>query len=98
MIESYVDDNFGGAKEKHHAECLKQLIETGVLSTAIPNFEKCHGPTQKLAILGMTFVAVLKKVSLPEPKQQKYLYKIHEILSHGHASSKTLEKVVGYLV
>ena len=99
MIESYVDDIFGGANEKQHAECLKQqLIETGVLTTATPNLEKCHGPTQKLAILGMTFDAVLKKVSLPERKQRKYLSKINEILSHGHASSKTLEKVVGYLV
>ena len=85
MIESYVDDIFGGANEKHHAECLKQqLIETGVLTTATPNLEKCHGPTQKLPILGMTFGAVLKKVSLPESKQLKYLTKMNEILSYGY--------------
>ena len=71
-----MDDVFGRAHEKHHAECLKnQLIETGLLTTAIPNLKKCHGPTQKLAILGMTFDAVLKKVSVPESKQLKYLTK-----------------------
>ena len=76
MIESYVDDVVGSAHEKHHAECLKnQLFETGLLMTAISNLKQCHGPTQKLAILGMTFDAVLKKVSVPESKQLKHLTK-----------------------
>ena len=92
-------DIFGGAHEKAHAEYLKnQLIATGLLTTAIPNLKKCHGPTQKLVILGMTFDAIEKKVTLPESKQLKYLSKLHEILSHEYVSSKTLEKIVGYLV
>ena len=99
MIESYVDDIFGGAHDKTHAECLKnQLIGTGLMTTAIPNLKKCHGPSQKLAILGMTFDAVEKKVSLPKSKQLKYLTKLHDVSSHDYVSSKTLEQLVGYLV
>ena len=94
-----MDDIFGGAHEKNHAECLKdQLISTGLMTSAIPNLQKCHGPSQKLTILGMMFDAINKKVTLPETKQQKYLTKLHDALSHDYVSSKTLEKIVGYLV
>ena len=94
-----MDDIFGGTHEKSHAEILKnQLIGTGLMTTAIPNLKKCHGPSQKLTILGMMFDAINKKVTLPEAKQLKYLTRLHDVLNHDYVSSKSLEKLVGYLV
>ena len=94
-----MDDIFGGAHEKNHAECLKdQLISTGLMTSAIPNLQKCHGSSQKLTILGMMFDAINKKVTLPETRKLKYV-KLHDALSHDSVSSKTLEKLLGtYLV
>ena len=84
QLESYVDDIFGGANEKHQAAELKnQIITTGVTTTAIPNLDKCHGPAQKLPILGMMFDAVEKRVTLPPKKQQKYLNKLSGALTAG---------------
>ena len=71
---------------------------TGNITTAIPNLDKCHGPAQVLAILGMMFDAIKRYISLPPKKQKKYLRKLTETLSAGWASSKDLEKIVGYLV
>ena len=99
VLESYVDDIFGGANSKIQTADLKnQIIKTGTLTTAVPNLAKCHGPSQKLAILGMMFDAVDRRVSLPPKKQQKYLLRLNEVLSTGYVSSKDLEKIVGYLV
>ena len=41
---------------------------TGIITSAWANFEKCHGPTQLLKILGMMYNAVNKKSSVP-PKR-----------------------------
>ena len=60
--------------------------------------DKCHGPSQNLSILGMTFDANSKRITLPRKKQQKYLSTLREVLTKGHTSSKQLEKIVGYLV
>ena len=79
-------------------ELKNQIIATGIATTAIPNLTKCHGPAQKLSILGMMFVAVQKKISLPAKKQQKYVRKLSGILTSTWASSNDLEKIVGYLV
>ena len=62
------------------------------------NLEKCHGPTQNLSILGMTFDAITKRITLPSTKQEKYLTKLHEVLTKGYTNSKELEQIVGYLV
>ena len=59
VIESYVDDIFGGAYDKiNTAELKDRVIRTGVATTAVPNLGKCHGPSQLLVILGMLFDAI----------------------------------------
>ena len=99
VIRSYVDDIFGGAHEKEQARKLKnEIIATGLATTAIANLDKCHGPAQNLSILGMTFDAITKRITLPSKKQQKYLSKLRDVLTRGHTTSKELEKIVGYLV
>ena len=99
MIESYVDDIFGGAYDKiNTAELKDRVIRTGVATTAVPNLDKCHGPSQLLVILGMLFDAIKRNISLPPKKQSKYLQKLNKIINAGWASSKDLEKIVGYLV
>ena len=99
VIKSYVDDIFGGSSTKEQTRTLKnEIIATGLLTTAIPNLEKCHGPAQELTILGTYFNALKRTVTLPPKKQQKYCQTIINLLKKGHATSKELERLVGYLV
>ena len=59
VVENYVDDIFGGAHQKEQTRKLKnEIIAAGLATTAVANLEKCHGPSQKLTILGMTFDAI----------------------------------------
>ena len=74
------------------------MVSTGKVTTAIVNLEKCHGPSQKLAILGILYDAVGKRCNLPPKKQQKYILALLRILITGSTQSKALEKIVGYLV
>ena len=61
VIESYVDDIFGGAETKKQASQLKaEIIRTGIVTSARANFEKCRGPTEFLKILGMMYDAMIK--------------------------------------
>ena len=73
-------------------------MRTGIVTSARANFEKCHGPTQRLKILGMMYDAVNKKCSLPTKKVEKYLTRIYEMLATKYTSSKELERLVGNLV
>ena len=99
MIKSYVDDIFGGALTKSQAAQLKnEIIRTGIVTSARANFTKCHGPAQRLKILGMMYDAVAKKCSLPSKKISKYINRINEILLKKQTSSKELERLVGNLV
>ena len=99
VVESYVDDIFGGAATKERTTELKnQIIATGVVTTAVPNLTKCHGPSRRLTILGTMFDASKKMVTLPPKKQVKYRDSLKLILNRGKATSKDLERLVGYLV
>ena len=99
MIESYVDDIFGGAITKWQALQLKnEVIRTGIVTSARANFTKCKGPAQCLKILGMMYDAIAKKCSLPPKKVSKYMDRIDEMLSKELTSSKQLERLVGNLV
>ena len=98
-MESYVDDIFGGAATKERTNELKnQIIATGLVTTSVPNLTKCHGPSRRLTILGTMFDAHQKMVSLPPKKQVKYRDTLKLILNRGKATSKELERLVGYLV
>ena len=71
VIRSYVDDMFGGAHKKEYAQKLKdEIIATGLTTTAVANLDKCHGPTQNLSILGMTFDDITKRITLPSKNKR----------------------------
>ena len=93
-----MDDIFGGASTYDQTLQLKnEIIATGKATTARANRSKCHGPSQKLKILGMMYDAVAKRCSLPQPTIEKYIRKITSILE-ASSTSKDFEKLVGSLV
>ena len=94
-----MDDIFGGASTYDQTLQLKQeIIATGQATTAKANRSKCHGPSQKLKILGMMYDAVAKRCSLPPQTIEKYIVRIATILGASSTSSKDFEKLVGNLV
>ena len=94
-----MDDIFGGASTYDQTLQLKQeIIATGQATTAKANRSKCHGPSQKLKILGMMYDAVAKRCSLPPQTIEKYIVRIATILEASSTSSKDFEKLVGNLV
>ena len=98
VLKSYVDDIFGGANSFYQAMILKlQLIATGRITTAVMNQGKCLGPSQVLPILGFLYDAMLRRCTLPRDKQHKYLSKLLLILNARKATSKDIEKLLGYL-
>ena len=93
MIESYVDDIFGGAITKSHASQLKiDVIRTGIVTSARANFTKCPRPARHHKILGMMYDAIAKKCSLPPEKVLKYVNRMDEILLKKQASRATCRK------
>ena len=98
-LESYVDDVFGGACTYDNALKLKtEIINTGKITTAKVNIKKCHGPSQRLQILGMIYDAKQKRCTLPHAKVSKYTARINAVLSARKITSKECEKLVGNLV
>ena len=89
VVESYVDDIFGGAKTKSQALQLKnEIIRTGIVTSARANFEKCHGPCQRLKILGMLYDAKNKRCTLQPEKITKYLRRIKKFYSKSRQRLK----------
>ena len=98
ILESYVDDIFGGAGSKTlGTNLINQLISVGKLTTAVMNPLKCRGPAQILDILGLRYNAILRQVTIPDDKRMKYLGKIREVLSAFYVTSKDIVKLIGYL-
>ena len=97
VIKSYVDDIFGGASTKEQTRELKnEIIATGLLTTAIPNLEKCHGPSQQLTILGTMFDALKRTVTLPPKKTTKILSSDHQLVKEGARNFKRA-RTIGWL-
>ena len=93
-----MDDVFGGADLKSHAaDLIAQLIAVGKVTTAVMNRLKCKGPARVMEILGLLFDASARKVTVPPGKRDKYLRKIRKVLAATRVTSKTLEKLLGYL-
>ena len=59
---------------------------------------KCRGPAQVLAILGLRFDARRRHVSLPEEKRHNYLNAVRAALAASLVKSKSIEKLIGYLL
>ena len=98
VLESYVDDIFGGADTKANAALLKnQLIALGKLTSTIMNLEKCQGPATVMTILGFLYDACMRRVSLPEKKRLKYLQRLRSLLAKPTCRSRELERLLGYL-
>ena len=94
-----MDDIFGGASTYDQTLQLKnEIIATGQATTARANRSKCHGPSQKLKILGMMYDAVAKRCSLPQPIIEKYICRIATVLEASSISSSDFEKLVENLV
>ena len=94
-----MDDIFGGASTYDQTlQLTQEIIATGQATTAKANRSKCHGPSQKLKILGMMYDAVAKRCSLPPQTIEKYIVRIATILGASSTSSKDFEKLVGNLV
>ena len=102
----YMDDFFGGpirsgslTKDLKRAYTLFQdLIIIGAVTRSFMNLKKCEEPARSKDILGMNFNSKEKACFLAATKVSKYTAKISEIRNRGSASSKELQKVVGYLV
>ena len=72
---------FGGAASYNQALQLKtEIIRTGYVTTARANLDKCHGPSQRLQILGIIYDASTKTCSLPQKEVNKYIGRINTIL------------------
>ena len=64
VLESYVDDIFGGANTYAEALHLRdELISVGKLTTAIMNPKKCKGPSKQMVILGFLYDAATRHMS-----------------------------------
>ena len=100
----YMDDFFGGpirteSLERKRAYTLfEDLIIIGAVTSASMNTEKCVKPARSQDILGMNFNSVMKACCLAKTKITKYIAKLSKFRKSGVASSKELQKIVGYLV
>ena len=102
----YMDDFFGGpirtgslVKDFRHAQKMfEDLIETGKITNTLMNVKKCFKPARSMDILGMIFDSKKKACFLSETKAKKYKLRLVAIRKTGAATSKELQKLVGYLV
>ena len=102
----YMDDFFGGPirtgslKEdlKNAQTLFTVLIIIGAVTSTFMNLKKCEEPARSKEILGMIFNSKVKACFLAATKTDKYSAKLSEVRKRGVASSKELQKIVGYLV
>ena len=62
------------------------------------NLKKCEGPARSMDIIGLNFNSVKKSCFLAKSKASKYRARLLNLRKSGWASSKELQRVVGYLV
>ena len=101
-----MDDFFGGPirtgslKEdfKRAHTLFTVLIIIGAVTSTFMNLKKCEEPARSKDILGMIFNSKEKACFLAATKIDKYSAKLSEVRKRGVASSKELQKIVGYLV
>ena len=69
-----------------------------IVTSTFMNLKKCEEPARSKDILGMIFNSKEKACFLAATKIDKYSAKLSEVRKRGLASSKDLQKIVGYLV
>ena len=74
------------------------LIIIGAVTSTVMNLQKCEEPARSKDILGMNFNSEEKACFLSQEKIIKYTKTLTEVRNRGIASSKVLQKIVGYLV
>ena len=105
-LSVYMDDFFGGpirtesrVTDFHNAKNLfHDLIHVGAVTNTHMNLEKCEGPARSMDIIGMNFDSEKKACFLAKSKVSKYSSKLSNLKKRAVASSKELQKIVGYLV
>ena len=102
----YMDDFFGGpirteslSNDLKSAQILfKDLIEIGAVTNSHMNLKKCEQPARSMDIIGLNFNSIKRACFLSKSKSIKYGLRLSKLRKAGGASSKELQKVVGYLV
>ena len=77
---------------------MHYLIIIGAVTSTFMNLKKCEQPARSKDILGMNFNSVKKACFLSASKIDKYTTKLSQVRNRSMASSKDLQKIVGYLV
>ena len=98
VLDSYVDDAFGGARTLLLAAKLIAFITTmGARLGAVVNVSKTEGPATSMVIIGFHYDSRAKVCNLDPTKVSKYSARLQAILDRGWVTSKELERVVGNL-
>ena len=105
-LSVYMDDFFGGPVRteslnvdlKNARKILRALKKVGAITNTIMNGDKCEGPARSLDIIGMNFNSRKRSCFLAKSKVTKYFQKLLQLRNLGVATSKKLQKIVGYLV
>ena len=93
-----MDDGFGGAQSKAHAQAMiDELYKMGRVTGTVFNVEKTRGPATRLVILGLMYCSVTKSCRLGDDKLAKYASRVAILVLKVSTTSKVLEKVVGNL-
>ena len=98
VLDSYVDDAFGGDNSYSTAGGLIQYITwAGRIHGTLVNVAKSEGPKISMVILGLLYRSDVKICSLDPKKVIKYSEQISKLIKQGWVSSKDLERMVGRL-
>ena len=98
VLDSYVDDAFGGDISYATAYSLIQYITwAGRVHGTLVNVAKSEGPAISMVILGLLYRSDLKICSLDPKKVLKYSERIKTLIKQSWVTSKDLERMVGRL-
>ena len=98
VLDSYVDDGFGGDNAYSIAQALISFItKAGKRYGTLVNVAKTCGPAIAMVILGLLYHSRRKICSLDPEKVTKYSAHISQLLTQDRITSKDLERMVGRL-
>ena len=99
MLYHYLDDFFGGHRDKKIAEQQFKLLFDLLIKLGIPTSpDKCTRPQQIIIILGFLLDTLTQTVSIPKEKIQRYISDINWLIKHQHLCTiKLLHEIDGKL-